>query len=209
MELADILGINEESAIPPQVQPGQTFGERVPLLPTSVEFEESSGDLATYLTAKDGLELCRRYFVLGNLAESARQLKIRYPVALRTSREDWFMEELVSLEHQAKIRQKADLDQKLNKVLSQLDKRLEHGDEVVTKDGIVNVAVKARDLAAIAAILTERREKLDEATRPAVGTPKGKLETLADQLRAKAAANASNAVIVPLKQVSDGSQAQG
>ena len=65
--------------------------------------------------------------------------------------------------------------------------------------------VKAHDLAAIAAILSEKRDKLDADTKPLAGGPKGKLETLADQLRAKAAANASDAVAVKLKQVGNGS----
>lgn len=207
MDIADILLANA-SDIPPREYPDQPLAEIVDLLPASEADAGCDIDLATYLGLKEGLTLCQDYFLSGNLAESARKLHVRYPVALRTSKENWFLEELASLEHQSKIRQKADLDRKLSKVLGRLDERLEYGDEVVTKDGIVHVAVKARDLAAIAAILTERREKLDEATRPAVGTPKGKLETLADQLRAKAAAGASNAVIVPLKQVSDGSQAQ-
>ncbi len=208
MELADILGISGED-IPKAEYAGQPLQERVPLLPTAPDSEECDGDLAIYLTAKQVQELAQDYFLSGNLAETARKHRVRYPIALRASREAIFEEELVTLERAYKIQQKADLDRKLSKVLGRLDERLEHGDEVATKYGIVHVAVKARDLAAIAAILTERREKLDEATRPAVGTPKGKLETLADQLRAKAAAGASNAVIVPLKQVSDGSQAQG
>jgi hypothetical protein len=208
MELADILGVDAEP-IPKEEYVGQSLHERVQLLPEAPDSEEFDGDLAIFLTAKQVQELARDYFLSGNLAETARKHKVRYPVALRASKEAIFDEELVALERAHKIGQKADLDRKLSKVLGRLDERLEHGDEVVTKDGIVRVAVKARDLAAIAAILTERREKLDEATRPAVGTPKGKLETLADQLRAKAAAGASNAVIVPLKQVSDGSQAQG
>jgi hypothetical protein len=110
----------------------------------------------------------------------------------------------VSLEHQLKIRQKARLDELINRATAELEDRLRNGDEVMTKDGIALVKVKARDLAAIAAILTERREKLDDATKPAGGTPKGKLETLADQLRAKAQ-GASNATLVEPLKVSNGS----
>ena len=212
MELADILGVDDgdggKSADGINIHrshPGQSIGELVPLLPEGPSDEDGGGDLATYLGATEGLALCQDYFVSGNLAESARKFRVRYPVALRTSKENWFLEELASLEHQLKIRQRARLDGLLDKTLAQLENRLETGDEVATKDGLVHVAVKARDLASIAAILTDRREKLDEATKPLVGAPKGKLETLADQLRAKAAANASNAKIVEPRQVGHGS----
>lgn len=202
-DLSAIL-LAEPPVIPEAEYPGQLLSERVELLPCESE-EESVDDLAKFLTARQVQELAQDYFLTGNLAETARRHKCRYPVALRASKEALFEEELVALERAHKMGQKADLDKKLAKVLAKLDDRLEYGDEVVTKDGIVNVAVKARDLAAIAAILTERREKLDEATRPAAGAPKGKLETLADQLRAKAAASATPATIVPLKQVGNGS----
>lgn len=204
MELADILQVDSEPVIPVAEYDGQSLQERVPLLPDALSIEEFDDDPAKFLTAKEGLELCRDYFVSGNLADSARRLKVRYVVALRASREQWFMEELSSLEQQLKIRQKARLDKLLGKTIDELESRLVHGDEVATKDGIVNVAVKARDLAAIAAILTERRDKLDDATKPAVGAPKGKLETLADKLRAKAV-GATNATFVELKQVGNGS----
>ena len=204
MELADILQLDSEPVIPKAEYDGQPLQERVPLLPDALSIEEYADDPATFLTAKEGLELCRDYFLSGNLADSARRLKVRYPVALRASKEAWFSEELFSLEQQHKIGQKARLDKLLNKTISELEHRLEHGDEVSTKDGIVNVAVKARDLAAIAAILTERRDKLDDATKPAAGAPKGQLETLADKLRAKAL-GATNATVVELKQVGNGS----
>jgi hypothetical protein len=205
MELVDILIGQSEAGIPQAEYDGQPLQERVHLLPDAPEDGESADDLATRLTASQGLALAQDYFVSGNLAESARKLRVRYPVALRTSHEGWFQEELVALEHQLKIRQKARLDGLLDKTLSQLESRLQHGDEVMTKDGIANVSVKARDLAAIAAILTERREKLDDATKPAAGAPKGKLESLAEKMRAVAAAGASNAVVIEPKQVSHGS----
>lgn len=204
MELADILQVDSAEVIPMAEYDGQPLQERVPLLPDALSIEEFESDPATFLTASEGLALCQDYFVSGNLADSARRLKVRYVVALRASKEPWFGEELFSLEQQLKIGQKADLDRKMTKVLAKLEERLEYGDEVVTKDGIFRVAVKARDLAAIAAILTERRDKLDDATKPAVGAPKGRMESLADDLRAKAR-GATNATVVPLKQVSDGS----
>lgn len=200
MDLQDIL-LGEQSVIPKAEYDGQPLQERVALLPVDPSTEESSDDLATFLTAKDGLELCRRYFVSGNLAQTARELRIRYPLALRTSHESWFEEELVSLERQLKIGQKAHLDGLIGKATAELEDRLTNGDEVMTKDGIALVKVKARDLAAIAAILTERREKLDDATKPAGGAPKGKLESLADKLRA----NVSNATIVEPLKVGNGS----
>lgn len=187
MDLQEIL-LGDGAAIPAEEYPGQPLGERVSLLPCEFE-EEHVDDLARFLTAQQVQELARDYFLTGNLAETARKQKVRYPIALRASKEAIFDEELVTLEIAYKVRQKADLDKKLSKVLAKLDDRLEYGDEVVTKDGIVNVAIKARDLAAIAAILTERREKLDDATKPAAGAPKGKLETLADKLRRQAIAN--------------------
>lgn len=203
MELADILQLDSEPVIPKAEYDGQSLLERVPLLPDALSIEECDDDPATFLTAREGLNLCRDYFLSGNLADSARRLKVRYVVALRASKEPWFGEELFSLEQQLKIGQKARLDKLLDKTVSELEHRLEHGDEVSTKDGIVNVAVKARDLAAIAAILTERRDKLDDATKPLVGAPKGKLETLADTLRKKAV-DASNATLVEPPKVSNG-----
>lgn len=204
MELADILQVDSAEVIPKAEYDGQPLQERVPLLPDALSIEEFESDPATFLTASEGLALCQDYFVSGNLADSARRLRVRYVVALRASKEPWFGEELFSLEQQLKIGQKARLDKLLGKAIDQLEERLEHGDEVSTKDGIVTIAVKARDLAAIAAILTERRDKLDDATKPAVGAPKGRMESLADDLRAKAR-GATNATVVPLKQVSDGS----
>lgn len=193
----------ESLAIPSPEYPGQPLTERVEMIPCESE-EEHVDDLAKFLTARQVQELARDYFLTGNLAESARKHKVRYPIALRASKELLFDEELVTLEREHKVRQKARLDGLLDKALTQLEDRLEHGDEAVTKDGLVHVAVKARDLASIAAILTERREKLDEATKPVVGVARGKIETLADQLRAKAAASAIDATVVPLKQVSNG-----
>lgn len=203
MEWQDIL-IGESEAIPLRSHPEQSIGELIDLLPQGPEGEESAGDLATSLTAREGLALAQDYFLTGNLAESARKMRVRYPVALRTLHEGWFQEELATLEHQLKIGQKARLDKLLGKTIDQLEERLEHGDEVMTKEGIATIAVKARDLAAIAAILTERREKLDDATKPAGGATKGKLESLADKMRAIAAASATNAKVVPSKQISGG-----
>ena len=203
MDLEDILGVISDSEIPKPEFPGQSLAERVELLPCESE-EEPADDLAKFLTARQVQELARDYFLTGNLAETARTHKVRYSVALRASKEVLFDEELVALERAHKIGQKARLDKLLGKAIEQLEERLEDGDEVVTKDGIVHVAVKARDLAAIAAILTERREKLDEATRPAVTGTRHKVESLADQLRDKAKAGASNAVVVEMKQVSNG-----
>lgn len=204
MELADILQLDSEPVIPKAEYDGQPLQERVPLLPNALSIEEFDSDPAKFLTASEGLALCRDYFVSGNLADSARRLKVRYAVALRASKEPWFSEELFSLEQQLKIQQKARLDKLLGKAIDQLEKRLEDGDEVATKDGLVRVAVKARDLAAIAAILTERRDKLDDATKPAVGAPKGQMEMLADKLRAKVL-GASNATFVELPKVGNGS----
>jgi len=201
-DITDIL-LGDEPVIPKEEYAGQPLAERVALLPTESE-AELVDDLAKFLTAAQVQALARDYFLTGNLAESARRHRVRYPVALRASKETLFDEELVTLEREHKIRQKARLDGLLDKTLTKLESRLENGDEKATKDGTVTVEVSARDLAAIAAILTGHREKLDEATKPVVGVARGKIESLADQLRAKAAASATDATVIPLKQVSNG-----
>ena len=149
------------------------------------------------------MALCREYFLEGNIAQVARRLGVRYYVALRASKELWFEEELASLDRQAKIQQKARLAGMFDKALIELEDRLENGDEVVTKDGVDRVKVKARDLAAIAAMLSEKKEKLDEATKP-VGSSQGKLIDLATALREKGKAESSNAVEVTAKRIGNG-----
>lgn len=202
MDITDILLANSP-VIPPAEYPGQSLAERVDLLPDASAGEESCDDLAKFLTAKQVLDLAVDYFQTGNLAETARKHRVRYPIALRASKELIFEEELASLERQLKIQQRARLDELKGLALEQLAERLRDGDPVMTKEGMELMPVKARDLAAIAESLSTRRDKLEEETKPVAGANKSKLETLAETLRARAAANATNAKIVPLKQISE------
>lgn len=180
------------------------IAERIELLPNVVSIEEVEND--TFLTASEGLALCREYFLSGNLAGAARKKGVRHAVALRASKEQWWDEELSSLDRQAKIEQKSRLSRALDKTFTELENRLEYGDAVVTKDGICQVPVKARDLAAIAVILADRQDKLHQETKPLVGVPAAQRLTLMEQLREKAKAGATNATEL-MTRIGDGSQA--
>ena len=162
--------------------------ERADLHQVASVYEGDGVGGASYMTASQGLEMVRGYFLSGNLKTEAMRMGIRYEVAKRASRELWWQEELAALEREAKLLQRAKLSGMLTKAMEELEDRLENGDQVLvkSKDGahLERVPLGGRDLAVIASTLFEKRSALEDGGAGKGPAPLGRVQSLAEKLRA-------------------------
>jgi hypothetical protein len=99
------------------------------------------------------------------------------------ARQDWWQEELLRCDSQDSTELKSTFTKIAKKATELLEDRLEHGDEVITKDGeIVKRQIPGRELAIIAGVAADkRRMEMDQPNRVSVQSSTEKLAQLMEE----------------------------
>jgi len=138
------------------------------------------------LSDSEKIDCARQFFLTGNLSAIARDHRISYNDLLDMARAPWWAEEVRNLEREANAQLKVRLTKMLGKTIDQLEERLDHGDVVWRDKGLRVVPICARDLAAIASSVFDKKKLIEEA-ESGFGTSEGKrLMALAEALKFRA-----------------------
>jgi hypothetical protein len=129
------------------------------------------------------LEAVRLFVKLGTLSAVSRELNISLRDLTRASRQIWWQDEVILLRREQQAALDASFTKLHNQTVAELIDRVENGEQVYSKKGVlVRVPMKARDIAAVAHIIfTERQLLRNEPT--AIQGDSGKVQVLADKLR--------------------------
>jgi len=137
------------------------------------------------LAEVDKLDIARRYFLCGSMAQVGRELGVRYDDLLQLAKEEWFTEELRALEREANALLKVKLTCLMDKTLSAIEDRLEHGDTIMADGRMVKIPIIARDLANLAKIVFEKKRELADMEVGFASPEANRLAALAASLKAK------------------------
>lgn len=150
-----------------------------------VPVAQLEGRSADQLSDLERLNCARQFFLTGNLSAIARESRISYNDLLDMARAPWWQEEIKNLEREANAQLKVRLTKILGKTIDELEDRLAQGDLVWRDHGLRVVPVCARDLAAIASSVFDKKKAIEES-ESGFGTSEGKrLMALAEALRAR------------------------
>lgn len=143
------------------------------------------------LSEVERMQLCHDFFLTGNLSAIARERGVDYTSLLELCREGWWVEEIKNLTREELAITKVKLGKIAGKCLSQIEDRLENGDEQwkqVSQGeyGLVRVPLSGRDLTAIAATVFSKKREIEEREGAGgVSNEAKRLLDLAAALRAK------------------------
>lgn len=105
------------------------------------------------------------YIGLGNLSATATELGFPYETLRTWKKQEWWKEYERAIKNEENAALSAKYRKIVKRVQEQLIDRLENGDEIVLKNGErIRVKVRAKDLALIGTVSTDKIIKLDEST---------------------------------------------
>lgn len=145
-----------------------TYDELVPLeeelfdedkgYPALHSVEGLSHHSSTY-TPEQKLQAVTYYTVLGSLLEVSKRLGINYNTIRRWKRESpWWEEAMARIRATRNDKLDAKLSNQMELLLTELEDRIVHGDEVLTKDGGTRrLKMKGKDLGVTYAVLQDKR----------------------------------------------------
>ena len=165
-------------------------------------------DISSTYPQEKRLQVISDYLLSGNLAEVGRKHNIPYVTLVTWKDTDWWIsaaeEMLANHQEELKAKQRKILD----RTYSELEDRLENGDEIFDKEhGHVRIKVRANHLATIADVTLKANQLLNNR---ATSISQVNIDSLADKLRditlnAKDITPKAEALEVKFKEISSNS----
>lgn len=125
----------------------------------------------------------RLYYSTGSYPKTAQALGVSVYEVTRLSKTGWWRDEIAALQRDEIAQSNVRMTKILDMALGELEDRLENGDEVVVGGVLQTKKVDARTLSTIVNVVFDKRQLL-RGMPTSIGSQEGKLEELAEKLRA-------------------------
>ena len=137
----------------------------------------------SYYTDEQRREACTHHQVTGNFTATAKALNIPDRTLRDWAKTDWWQNIAAEVHEQTKAYNIARISSIVEQALDETEDRVKNGDTVLTKDGPVQVPMKGKDVATVAAIMIDKRQILLNQPTSIRGEANQGMEALANQFK--------------------------